>query len=66
MDGNTTRFRSFAERYLLTRSHLFKQGRELEDAHACVLEARTVYKIIGGVQDPDTWPDGTPKQGSKK
>lgn len=43
-----TRFRSFAERYLIARAHLFDPDPEKEEAQvwACLLRARTAYRKI--------------------
>lgn len=50
------RFRSFAERYLVTRSAFFRVGFEVEDAWKCMLDAKTIYKMgarLGHHVDPD-------------
>lgn len=40
------RFRSFAERYVVERARLFRPEFEADDAWACVLAAKTAYKMI--------------------
>jgi len=42
------RFRSFAERYLIARAHLFRVSpNELaEDTWQCILDAKTAYNLI--------------------
>lgn len=46
-----TRFRSFAERYLIARAHLFDPDPEKEEAQiwACLLRARTAYRKINEI-----------------
>lgn len=51
-DGvEVTRFRSFAERYLIARAPLFDPDPVKEDAQvwACLLRARTAYRKIEGL-----------------
>lgn len=43
------RIRSFVERYLIERASTLKQGEEIQDAHAVILQARTMYKMIAEV-----------------
>jgi hypothetical protein len=45
------RFRSFAERYLVTRSAFFRKDAAglQEDMWSCILDAKTIYKTIGEV-----------------
>lgn len=45
------RFRSFAERYLVTRSHLFRTDPSglTEDTWLCVLDARRAYRLVKNV-----------------
>jgi len=42
------RFRSFAERFLVTRSHLFRNDPDglAQDMWNCVLDAQRAYKMI--------------------
>lgn len=42
------RFRSFAERYLVTRSNFFRQDPNgmAEDTYTCILDARRAYALI--------------------
>jgi hypothetical protein len=49
--SSNMRFRSFAERYLVTRSAFFRQDEAglQEDIWKCVLDAKRVYKLIGEV-----------------
>lgn len=44
-----SRFRSFAERYVIERARTFQQGNELEDAWQATLQARTIYNQIAAV-----------------
>ena len=45
------RFRSFAERYMVTRSEFFRQDPDglAADTWQCILDARRAYKLIGQV-----------------
>lgn len=45
------RFRSFCERYMVTRSEFFRRDPEglAEDTWNCILDARRAYKLIGQV-----------------
>jgi hypothetical protein len=53
MGTNTgdARFRSFAERYFVTRSQFFRQDPRglAEDTWLCILDAKRAYKLIKGV-----------------
>lgn len=40
------RFRSFAERFIVTRSHLFRPDAIAADTWACILDAQRAYKMI--------------------
>jgi hypothetical protein len=42
------RFRSFAERYVVARAHLFPVENEMDAAWQCMLMAKTAYKMING------------------
>lgn len=45
------RFRSFCERYFVTRSAFFRQDPQglTEDTWACILDAKRAYKLMGQV-----------------
>jgi hypothetical protein len=45
------RFRSFAERYMVARCHLFRtdMSEHTEDQWACILDAKRAYKMIEAV-----------------
>lgn len=45
MRKSDQRFRSFAERYVIARAETFRPGHEADDGHACILMARTIYKM---------------------
>jgi len=58
-----TRFRSFAERYLIERATFFRQGEgELEDAWMCVERAKTLYKHIAEKSNFSLLPDAADMQ----
>jgi hypothetical protein len=40
------RFRSFAERYIVARAHVFRPGFEREDAWMATLDAKTIYQNV--------------------
>lgn len=40
------RFRSFAERYIITRSAMFRPGHEAEDSWNCLLDAKRIYAMV--------------------
>lgn len=46
---DVTRFRSFAERYVIERASLFKGETEMEDAWNAVERAKTIYNHIENV-----------------
>lgn len=46
MADNFDRFRSFAERYVISRAASFRVGHEEEDGYMAVLQARTIYNNI--------------------
>lgn len=50
-ESEVTRFRSFAERYVVARATAFRSGAKEEEADAweCVLRARSVYSQIESV-----------------
>src|ERR1035437_7663708 len=48
-DMDVTRFRSFAERYVIERASTFKGETEMEDAWNAVERAKTIYKHIENV-----------------
>lgn len=41
-----TRFRSFAERYLIARAHTWEPGKETEMAWVTTLDAKRFYRMI--------------------
>ena len=41
-----TRFRSFAERYMIARAHNFRVDHEAEDQWNCILNAKKAYAMI--------------------
>lgn len=41
-----TRFRSFAERFVAARCHLFRQEQIAEDTWACIKDAERAYKMV--------------------
>ena len=51
--GDTTRFRSFAERYVIERASSFRVGHEKEDAWSAIKDADRIYKMIARSSDPD-------------
>ncbi len=56
------RFRSFAERYLVTRSHAFTKGNEEAEAWECGLQARTIYEMLNGLATKYATPEAQPEQ----
>src|ERR1035437_10848196 len=48
-DMDVTRFRSFAERYVIERASTFKGETDMEDAWNAVERAKTIYKHIENV-----------------
>lgn len=44
--ASNTRFRSFAERYLIERANTFRVGHEDEDAWVCIGHAKTAYNMV--------------------
>jgi hypothetical protein len=46
---DVTRFRSFAERYVIERASTFKGDTEMEDAWSAVERAKSIYKHIENV-----------------
>ena len=44
-----TRFQSFAERYIIERAGQFKLGNEKQDAWNAILDAKSIYGMIEGV-----------------
>lgn len=52
-----SRFRSFAERYLVARASSFRVGHEEEDGWKAILDAKTLYNMVDqvsrGVDKPD-------------
>jgi hypothetical protein len=49
MNNETTRFRSFAERYLIERASTFTKGNQQREAHEEVLNARAMFRMIESV-----------------
>ena len=45
----TARFRSFAERYMISRAHNFRVDHEEEDQWNCILNAKSAYNKIARV-----------------
>lgn len=45
-ESNETRFRSFAERYVIARAPSFRYGHEEEDQWTCLLNAKSAYRKI--------------------
>lgn len=41
-----SRFRSFAERYVISRAPFFRLGFEAEDGWSCLMDAKRLYKMI--------------------
>ncbi len=60
---NYTRFQSFAERYIIERAGQFKLGNEKQDAWNAILDAKSIYGMIEGVdraqQSQETTQDTT-------
>lgn len=54
------RFRSFAERYVITRAATFRVGHEVDDGWAAVLDARQLYKAIRTASAPFRKPEQGP------
>lgn len=48
---DVSRFRSFAERYVIERASTFKVETEIEDAWSAVERAKTIYKHIDKVAE---------------
>jgi hypothetical protein len=46
---DVTRFRSFAERYVIERASTFKNDTEMQDAWSAVERAKSIYKHIENV-----------------
>jgi hypothetical protein len=44
-----TRFRSFAERYVIERAGTFERGYEQRDAWNAIMDAKTIFGMIGNV-----------------
>lgn len=60
----TSRFRSFAERYVIERAGTFTTGNELEGAWQALQDAKKIYNMIGEARDPDAnYPDATQQAG---
>ena len=55
-----TRFRSFAERYVIERASTFRVGHEDEDGWIAVQRAKTAYKQIAEIGQA-TYPDPVPQ-----
>lgn len=49
IESNETRFRSFAERYVIARAPSFRPGLEEEDQWTCMLNAKSAYKKIAAM-----------------
>lgn len=49
IESNETRFRSFAERYVIARAPSFRPGHEEEDQWTCMLNAKSAYKKIAAM-----------------
>lgn len=45
-ESNETRFRSFAERYMIARAPSFRDGHEEEDQWTCILNAKSAFRKI--------------------
>lgn len=50
-ENEMSRFRSFAERYVIARAATFRVDHEEADSWECILRAKSVYKMISGVAD---------------
>lgn len=64
---NYTRFQSFAERYIIERAGQFKLGNEKQDAWNAILDAKSIYGMIEGVdraQQPQETTQAAPMVGS--
>ena len=61
-DTEKTRFRSFAERYVIERASSFKEDTEQNDAWKAILQAKTVYKMIHGIANTLTMYDEASQQ----
>ena len=61
-DTEKTRFRSFAERYVIERASSFKEDTEQNDAWKAILQAKTVYKMIHGIANTLTMDDEASQQ----
>ena len=65
-DTEKTRFRSFAERYVIERASSFKEDTEQNDAWKAILQAKTVYKMIHGIANTLTMDDEASQQAQRK
>ena len=65
-DTEKTRFRSFAERYVIERASSFKEDTEQNDAWKAILQAKTVYKMIHGIANTLTMDDEASQQAQSK
>jgi hypothetical protein len=64
---DVTRFRSFAERYVIERASTFKADTEMQDAWSAVERAKSIYKHIENVADVEARKDqgGAPTERSQ-
>ena len=54
---DVTRFRSFAERYVIERASTFKSDTEMQDAWSAVERAKSIYKHIENVAEVEACKD---------
>jgi hypothetical protein len=54
---DVTRFRSFAERYVIERASTFKADTEMQDAWSAVERAKSIYKHIENVAEVEARKD---------
>ena len=54
---DVTRFRSFAERYVIERASTFKSDTEMQDAWSAVERAKSIYKHIENVAEVEARKD---------
>ena len=54
--GQTDRFRSFAERYIIERASSFIKGKELEEGWQAAQDAKKLYQIIADIAQVDQSP----------
>lgn len=65
LDNEKTRFRSFAERYLIERASTFTLGKEKEDAFMVIEDAKTMYAMVETASRRLTMPPDEDRPGTQ-